>query len=287
MPGHAAAISAARASECNIELILAPFAPRVNSPTRFDFLERRRSATIAPRFGGACLATTLALRHVPFEDLGLLAPILVERRHSLRYVEMPTADLAAVDAVSPDLLVVLGGPIGVYESDRYPFLDREIEWLAARLAARRPTLGICLGSQLMARALGARVYPSGVKEIGWAPVELTAAGRTSCLARLEGTPVLHWHGDTFDLPAGAALLASTPVCRHQAFAVGEHALALQFHAEACGGALEAWFVGHACEIAATRAISVQGLRADTQRYSAALAARGGAMLRDWLAQQGL
>jgi GMP synthase (glutamine-hydrolysing) len=233
------------------------------------------------------LPVTLALRHVPFEDLGLLAPLLSERGHTIRYVEVPTADLAAIDALSPDLLVVLGGPIGVYESDRYPFIDREIEWLEARLEARRPTLGICLGSQLMARALGARVYPSGVKEIGWAPVMLTAAGNESSLAALADTPVLHWHGDTFDLPPGATLLASTAACRNQAFSAGEHALALQFHAEAAGRALEAWFVGHACEIAATPGISVAQLRDDTASHTNALVERGSAVFRDWLDRQRL
>ena len=229
------------------------------------------------------MPTTLALRHVPFEDLGLLAPLLEQRGHSVRYVEMPTAALDAVDAVSPDLLVVLGGPIGVYETDRYPFIDREVEWLERRLAARRPTLGICLGSQLIAKALGARVYPSGIKEIGWEPVTLTPAAATSCLRHLAGTPVLHWHGDTFDLPAGAVHLASTPACRNQAFAVGEHALGLQFHAEAAGQALEAWFVGHACEIATTPNVSVNALRAATERHSTALVERGSACFREWLA----
>jgi GMP synthase (glutamine-hydrolysing) len=233
------------------------------------------------------LPYALALRHVPFEDLGSFAPVLLGRGHEIRYVEMPTADLAAVDALAPDVLVVLGGPIAVYESDRYPFIDREIEWLRARLAARRPTLGICLGSQLMAAALGARVYPSGVKEIGWAPLELTPDGRASCLGHLADTPVLHWHGDMFDLPAGATLLASTPACRNQAFSAGTHALALQFHAEVLGGALEAWFVGHACEIAATRSISVASLRAATARHAAAVTARGTALFHDWLREQRL
>jgi GMP synthase (glutamine-hydrolysing) len=230
---------------------------------------------------------TLALRHVPFEDLGLLTPILAERSHTVRYVEMPTADLDAVDALSPDLLVVLGGPIGVYENDRYPFIGRELEWLEQRLAAGRPTLGICLGSQLMAKALGARVYPSGVKELGWAPVSLTPAGAASCLKHLGDAPVLHWHGDTFDLPAGAMHLASTPACRNQAFSFGQHALALQFHAEAYGRALEAWFVGHTCEIASTPNVSVGALRAATERHSATVVQRGGACFREWLAAQDL
>lgn len=229
---------------------------------------------------------TLAIRHVPFEDLGLLEPLLAERHHTIRYVEAPTADFRDVDALAPDLLVVLGGPIGVYENDRYPFIDAEVALLKQRLAAGRPTLGICFGSQLMARALGARVYASGVKEIGWAPLEITREGAASPLKHLV-TPVLHWHGDTFDLPSGAVRLASTPACRNQAFCAGSHALALQFHAEACGAALEAWFVGHACEIAATPAVSVLQLRADTQRFSAALERAGRACFGDWLDTAGL
>ena len=229
---------------------------------------------------------TLAIRHVPFEDLGLLAPLLAERGHRVRYLEAPTANLSAIDPLAPDLLVVLGGPIGVYENDRYPFIDQEITLLAARLRAQRPTLGICLGSQLMARALGARVYPSGTKEIGWAPIELTAAGQASCLRHLAEIAVLHWHGDTFDLPAGAVHLAATPACRNQAFSVGGHALALQFHVEAAGRALESWFVGHACEIATTPGLRVSQLRADTARHSPALERQSGACLRQWLDAQG-
>jgi GMP synthase (glutamine-hydrolysing) len=233
------------------------------------------------------MPSTLALRHVAFEDLGLLAPLLAERGHSVSYLDVPTADLATVDVLSPDLLVVLGGPIGVYENDRYPFIDREVAWIAQRVAARRPLLGICLGSQLIAKALGARVYPSGAKELGWAPVTLTAAGAASCLAHLADVPVLHWHGDTFDLPPGAVHLAATPLCRHQAFAFGEHTLALQFHAEAAGRALEAWFVGHTCEIAATPGASVLALRADTQRHSSLVTERGTACFGAWLTALGL
>jgi GMP synthase (glutamine-hydrolysing) len=231
--------------------------------------------------------STLVLRHVPFEDLGTLAPILARRNHSVRYLEVPLTSLAAADPLEPDLLVVLGGPIAAYDDALYPFLAPEIARVAERLRAGRATLGICLGSQLMARALGSRVYAAGVKEIGWAPLELTAEGRMSCLRHLADTAVLHWHGDTFDLPAEAVRLASTAVCENQAFSWGEHALALQFHAEAAGSALESWFVGHAAEIAATRGISVPQLRADTLRCSAAVTAAGTACFVDWLTAQGL
>jgi GMP synthase (glutamine-hydrolysing) len=227
------------------------------------------------------------LRHVPFEDLGLLAPLLELRGHAVRYVEVPLTSLRDIDPREPDLVVVLGGPIGVYEVDAYPFLSAETEFVARRLEAGRATLGICLGSQLMAQALGARVYPSGFKEIGWAPIELTPEGQASSLRHLARTAVLHWHGDTFDLPAGALRLASTPVCLNQAFSFGDRALALQFHAEAVGNALESWFVGHTAEIGATPGISVPQLRADTARWKDAMTEHGTAFFADWLAGAGL
>jgi len=231
----------------------------------------------------------LAIRHVPFEDLGLLAPLLAKRGFDIAYVDAPAADVGAVDGGAADLLVVLGGPIGVYETAEYPFLEAEIALIERRLKAGRPTLGICLGCQLMARALGARVYPSGHKEIGWAPVALTDAGRASCLAPLgeAAVAVLHWHGDTFDLPAGAVHLASTDICAHQAFAIGKHALALQFHLEATAHGLESWFVGHACEIGATPGVTVGGLRRDTARQAGPLAARAERVFAEWLTAAGI
>lgn len=231
----------------------------------------------------------LAIRHVAFEDLGLLAPLLQDRGLAVRYLEAGVDDLAAVDPLQADLLVVLGGPIGANDEGDYPFLTDEVALLRRRLAADRPTLGLCLGAQLMARALGARVYPAAEKEIGWAPVRLTAAGREGCLRHLDGelTPVLHWHGDTFDLPAAAAHLAATAVCPSQAFRHGERALALQFHAEAGGRALERWFIGHTAEIGATPGVSVPQLRADTARHSATLREQGRRCFAEWLEAVGL
>ncbi len=228
------------------------------------------------------MKSTIALRHLEFEDLGFLEELLRWRGHEVSYVDVPVASLEDLHPLSADLWVVLGGPISALDDGAYPFLATEAELIKARLAAGRPTLGICLGAQLMARALGARVYPGKAKEIGWANVTLTAAGEDSCLKHLRDVPVLHWHGDTFDLPEGARHLASTDIAEHQAFALGDHALALQFHAEAQGETLERWFVGHTLEIETTPGIDVVNLRAATRSASPGLLAAGERVFNEWL-----
>ncbi len=233
------------------------------------------------------MKSVLAIRHVAFEDLDAFAPLLVERGYAIRYLEAGYDDLTALDPLVDELLVVLGGPIGVYEDTAYPFVRDELRLLQTRLNANRPTLGICLGCQMIARALGGWVYPGGKKEIGWKPLLLNEAGRNSPLAAFaDQTPVLHWHGDTFDLPEGATLLASTDWYPHQAFSWG-NALALQFHIETTARGLERWFVGHAGEIAGTPGLSVPALRDEAARHAVAAAARGRECLIAWLAQVGL
>lgn len=227
--------------------------------------------------GRAC-----AIRHVVFEDLGFFAGVLEGHGLGIEYMDAAAVPLAELDPLGPDLLVVLGGPIGAYEDDAYPFLADEVAFIEARLRADRPTLGICLGAQLMARALGAKVYPGGRKEIGWAPLRLTEAGRASCLRHFDGAHVLHWHGDTFDLPEGAALLASTDLYPHQAFAWGRRALALQFHVEVTAPGLEHWYIGHTREIAATPGLSVAALRRDSAKYAPGLERQGRKVLEAWL-----
>ena len=229
------------------------------------------------------MKTAIAVRHVHFEDLGSLAPALERAGYQIRYADSCVDDIAALDPVAPDLVVVLGGPIGAYEDDLYPSLKDELNMLEKRFSANRPTIGICLGAQLMARALGARVYPTGLKEIGWGQITVQPAGSDSAIRHLgqDNTAVLHWHGDTFDLPVGATLLASTEICRNQAFVWSDNALAFQFHPEATASRLEQWFIGHACEIAGAK-ISVAALRADTARYAARLEIQARKCFDEWL-----
>lgn len=224
------------------------------------------------------------IRHVAFEDLGSLTEVLNQQNYAVRYVEAGFDSLADIDPHQTELLVILGGPIGVYDEQDYPFLVDELRLLERRLEANLPTLGICLGAQLMARALGARVYPGSEKEIGWSPIELSEAGRRSPLLHLaaEHTAVLHWHGDTFDLPAGSTHLASTSKYQNQAFSWGECGLALQFHPEVTARGLERWFIGHACEIGATPGVSVAELRKDTARYVERLEEKARQFWQAWL-----
>jgi len=227
------------------------------------------------------MSTILAIRHVAFEDLGSFERLLQARGHDIRYVDAVTDDLAALPHDDPAPVFVLGGPIGAYEEAIYPFLKDELRFIEKRLATKLPIFGICLGAQLMARALGARVYPAPAKELGWAPIALTAAGERSVLKPIGSGPVLHWHGDTFDLPAGATRLASTAICENQAFSFGPNALALQFHIEAEAQGLERWYVGHTMELALA-SITVPTLRAQSREFAAAAASRGNACLTAWL-----
>jgi GMP synthase (glutamine-hydrolysing) len=210
--------------------------------------------------------SAVVLCHVAFEDLDALDAVIRSNGFDIRYIETPVERGFQKEALAADLLIVLGGPIGVYQGDRYPFLTDEIAVVRTRLEADMPVLGICLGAQIMAAALGANVYPgTNGKEIGWSALQLTPAGFDSPLkALIDGQSVLNWHGDTFDLPKGAQLLASSARYEHQAFSYGNHGLALQFHLEASASGLERWYVGHTGELFA-ETIDVNFLRAQSER----------------------
>jgi GMP synthase (glutamine-hydrolysing) len=225
--------------------------------------------------------TALALRHVAFEDVGVWAATLDAAGYDLAYVDVGLRPLPLERIQACDLLIVLGAPIGVYETEAYPLLIEELAAIERRLAARRPTLGVCLGAQLMAAALRARVAPGPGKEIGYAPVELVSAAKASPLAPIEGLHVLHWHGDAFDLPSGAERLAATRLCPNQAFRLGDWALALQFHVEADPLRIETWLIGHAVELSKA-GIDPRTIRSDALRYGPAVVEAGRRLLADWL-----
>jgi len=223
----------------------------------------------------------LVVRHVPFEDLGILAPVLADRGYSVQYLEAGVDAIDAAALAEADLAVILGGPVGVYETGRYPFLEPELRAIGARLRQDRPTLGICLGAQLMAAALGAEVAPTGRVEIGYAPLTLTADGQASPLRAVQSVPVLHWHGDQFGIPAGARRLAETPGFPNQAFSLGPRILGLQFHLEADASRIEQWLIGHACELS-LRGVDPAAVRRDAGRHGPALARCARQAIELWL-----
>lgn len=223
----------------------------------------------------------IAIRHLPFESLDSWEPVI---RECFEFDYLDIARQRLDDSCDPDLLIVLGGPVGVNDSDEYPFIDAELSLLEKRLANGKPTLGICLGAQLMANALGAKVEAGATREIGWMPVDLTEAGKQSSLRHVgpENCTVFHWHSDNFELPADATLLASTTQCPNQAFSLGPNILGLQFHPEVSASALETWYVGHHRALSAQDDLSAVQLRSDAARYSEALESQGRKLLLEWL-----
>ena len=183
----------------------------------------------------------LAFRHVPFEGLGRIEPALGARDIAVDFADLYQAGAALPDIAAYDALIFLGGPMSVNHD--LPFLGREMELIRKAVARRQPILGICLGSQLIARALGAAVRRNPVKEIGWYDVRFTAgAGEDRLFRGLSTESVFHWHGETFDLPPGAELLASSDLCRNQAYRIGERVYGIQFHLEVTPEMIADWCV---------------------------------------------
>jgi GMP synthase (glutamine-hydrolysing) len=181
-------------------------------------------------------------QHVAHEILGTFHPLLKDAGFRIRYVNYGRKHHDVLDMRRYDGLVILGGPMGVYEAERYPHLRDEIDVIKTAIDQDKPVLGICLGSQLLAAALGSGVRPAGVKEIGWFDVALTEEGRADpVLGRFKQSErVFQWHGDTYDLPKGAVRLASSAVCQEQAFRYGDKTYGLQFHLEVDEPMIERW-----------------------------------------------
>ncbi len=172
---------------------------------------------------------THILQHVPFEGIGGMAGWLARRRAVVSFTRFhEDTRLPGPDGL--DLVIAMGGPMSVNDEAVLPWLAAEKEFLRAVIGRGVPVLGVCLGAQLIASALGARVYPNRQREIGWYDIA-GLAGAPGDFAFPERATVFHWHGETFDLPAGARWLARSAACAHQAFQVGRRVLGLQFHLE--------------------------------------------------------
>lgn len=173
------------------------------------------------------------IQHVHFETPGYLLEWATTQQHNISFTKIfESVSFPATEAI--DMLIVMGGPMGVYEEDKFPWLATEKAFIRSAIAAGIKVLGICLGAQLIAEVSGAKVYPNTDKEIGWWPVQKISNGKT--WPRLGSFPhefvTFHWHGDTFDLPPGAVHLFATGVCPHQGFLLNEQVAGLQFHFEA-------------------------------------------------------
>jgi GMP synthase (glutamine-hydrolysing) len=172
------------------------------------------------------------LQHVPFEGLANIEGWIKERSHSISKTLLFNEEkLPRIDDF--DWLIITGGPMGVYEEDKYPWLSQEKRFIKEAIYHQKVVLGICLGAQLIAEALGSKVYKNKYKEIGWFPVSLTNQARESSIfSRLpDNFTAFHWHGDTFDLPPGAIRVAESKGCLNQAFEYHKRVIGLQFHLE--------------------------------------------------------
>jgi GMP synthase-like glutamine amidotransferase len=169
------------------------------------------------------------LQHVSFENPGMIRDWAIAREHPLSYTFLFADEIVYPDMTAFDMLIIMGGPMGVYEEDQWRWMKAEKAFIKKAVDAGNIVLGICLGSQLLAEALGAKVYPNAVKEIGFFPVAVIDDILTAPLPN--DWMVFHWHGDTFDLPEGAVLLASSVACKNQAYRKGK-CVGLQFHPEA-------------------------------------------------------
>ncbi len=198
----------------------------------------------------------LVLQHVAVEGPGTLASYLDARGWTLETAALYEGAHLPEDAQGYQAVIVMGGPMGVYDEAEYPFLPDEHQFLRRVLAQGVPVLGICLGSQLLAKALGARVYRNPQKEIGWYTVDLTPAGAADPLfaGLTSPVPVFQWHGDAFDLPVGATPLAASPLCPLQAFRYGDRVYGLLFHLELTPTVIQSWL-----EVFHNELVSLQGI----------------------------
>jgi GMP synthase (glutamine-hydrolysing) len=232
-------------------------------------------------------AAVFVLTHAPNELPGTIADVLAQRGIPTRTIRAYAGDAVPSDLDGALGLVVMGGPQGVYEADRYPFLRNEMRLVERAIAAQKPVLGVCLGSQLLAAALGGEVRPGPSKEIGWEKVTLTEAGLKDPLWKgIESSfTALHWHGDVFTLPAGAVSLARSDRTEHQAFRYGPLAYGILFHLEMTAPLVAGMLRAFGDEARAA-GVDPDGILRGCVDHLAALVARGKDVFASWAALLG-
>ena len=232
---------------------------------------------------------TIIFRHTDGDQAASFIPVLDKVGFRHRYVDAFYDDLSGFDAFAPDLLIFMGGPMGVYQADHYPFLSQEMKIIEKRIAKDLPTLGICLGSQLIAGALGARNYKGDAGfECGWRPIHVNEAGMKTPVRHLDAsqTMVMQMHQDTFDLPAGATLLATSEMYERQIFSYGKNTLALQCHPESDARKVANWIARSPGDIE-SGALDHKKLWEDTQKYAPTLIKQTEKFLLEYFESAGL
>ena len=224
----------------------------------------------------------LIIRHVPHEGVAGFREPIEAAGYAIDRVDVTDPGFSAIDLSEPDLLIMMGGPMGVYEQDIHPWIRCQLARLKRRLEADRPTLGVCFGAQMIAAALGGEVYAGPAKEVGFHTVAVHPGAQDGPLGALVDVPVLHWHGDTFTLPEGVELLASTATYDHQAFRRGRNLLALQFHAEMGLDERFHHWIEQWPEAIAEAGNDAASLRDAHERHGPDAVAAGRAMIGRWL-----
>jgi len=230
-----------------------------------------------------------AIQHIGYEDLGSFEPVLKSRGFEVQYFCSRNIDYKQLFASDPDLVVVLGGPMSVYDDEKHPWVHQEEQFVRERIETEKPLMGICFGAQMIARALGAKVYKGTQgKEIGWSKITVNDEGMKTPFRHLNGdqTMMMHWHGDTFDLPDGAVLLASSDKYKKQAYSYGDRIFCMQCHPEVTESKLRLWYSGGLDQIHEVGQ-TVEGMQVDAEAYNNILSIQAGKFLNEWLDEQGL
>jgi len=230
--------------------------------------------------------TALVIRHQRSVHIGTFADILKENNVDIHQIDIYKEDISKINPTEHDIVIILGGVFGAYDTKEYPYLADEIEFLRKRIKTDKPTLGICLGAQTIAAALGAKVFvgKQGL-ELGWKALSINEAGQNTPVRHFDGelTQMMFSHGDTFDLPKGATLLASTDQYPNQAFTYGKNTLALQFHPEVDIDVVEEFLMLSVGKLSGSDPLAdIHHIREQTKKNVAKLKEQTSKFLHEWL-----